>query len=101
MINEDIIATFDSRKLETTAKSVEVRFEETCHSSVVTLCDAELYDQDYQHQCRDIVQETCTRDPVLSSTTPAVTVKYPEPVLFCAELHINVPKIQCQVREII
>ena len=100
MINEDIIEMFDRRKLETTAKSVEVRFEETCHSSVVTLCDAELYDHD-QHQCRDIVQETCTRDPVLSSTTPAVTVKYPEPVLFCAELHISVPKIQCQVREII
>ena len=101
MINEDIIEMFDSRKLETTAKSVEVWFEETCHSSVVTLCDAENFDHDYQHQCRDIVQETCTRDPVLSSTTPAVTGKYPEPVLFCAELHISVPKLQCQVIEII
>merc|ERR1712105_219362 len=83
----------------TTAKTVEVTFEKMCDTQMVTVCQpkAGYGYQAYGHNyCKEVAQETCYNVPIVTPTTPAVDVIYPEPIKTCVNKPISLPRISCE-----
>ena len=86
---------YQYRLKETELEAVEVNYEQECRDQSVTVCDP--HSLHHLQQCGEISQETCHLQPRVKRSQKTVEVKYPEPVLTCADLTTSLPTIQCQV----
>merc|ERR1719450_283603 len=83
----------------TTAKTVEVTFEKMCDTQMVTVCQPTAgygYHAYGHNYCKEVAQETCYNVPIVTPTTPAVNVVYPEPIKTCVNKPISLPRISCE-----
>jgi hypothetical protein len=97
--NEVCTYSYQPKTETTTAKTVEVTFVKECKAQMVTVCQpAEYgYGQGYGHNyCKEVAQETCFNNPVVTPVEPAVDVTYPEPIKTCVNIPIILPRISCE-----
>ena len=97
--NEVCSYTYQPKNEETTGKTVEITFEKTCETMMVTVCEPGhgYGGYGYGHNyCKEVAQETCYNSPVVAVDEPAVTVAYPEPVKTCVQKPIDLPIISCE-----
>merc|ERR1711872_913594 len=82
-----------------TAKTVTVPYEKVCDTQMVTVCQPTAgygYHAYGHNYCKEVAQETCYNVPIVTPTTPAVNVTYPEPIKTCVNKPISLPRISCE-----
>merc|ERR1712115_536106 len=97
--NEVCSYSYQPKNEETTGKTVEITFEKTCETMMVTVCEPGhgYGGYGYGHNyCKEVAQETCYNNPVVTVVTPAITVTYPEPIKTCVNKPISLPRISCE-----
>ena len=102
--NEICTYSYQARKEDTTAKTVEVTFKKECKVQMVTVCQPAPqgyghggYGHGYGHNyCQEVAQETCYNVPVVTVVEPPVEVAYPEPIKTCVNKPISLVRISCE-----
>merc|ERR1712218_206081 len=100
--NEVCTYTYQPKNEDTTGKTVEVTFQKECETMMVTVCEPAPHHGyggygGYGHNyCKEVAQETCYNNPVITVTTPAIAVTYPEPIKTCVNKPILLPRISCE-----
>merc|ERR1712027_58965 len=84
----------------TTGKTVEISFAKECETMMVTVCEPGHGYGGYggygHNYCKEVAQETCYNNPVVTVVEPAITVTYPEPIKPCVNKPISLPRISCE-----
>ena len=97
--NEVCSYSYQPKSEETTGKTVEVSFVKECETMMVTVCEPGHgygYGGYGHNYCKEVAQETCYNNPVVTVVEPPVTVTYPEPVKTCVNKPISLPRISCE-----
>merc|ERR1712076_310577 len=100
--NEVCTYTYQPKNEDTTGKTVEVTFQKECETMMVTVCEPAPHHGyggygGYGHNyCKEVAQETCYNNPVITVTEPKITVTYPEPIKTCVNKPISLPRISCE-----
>merc|ERR1712077_62442 len=94
--NEICTYSYQQKKEDTNAKTVEVTFKRECNTQMVTVCQPTPgygYHSYGHNYCKEVAQETCYNTPVVTPYEPAVVVAYPEPIKTCVNKPISLPRI--------
>ena len=97
--NEICTYSYQQKKEDTNAQTVEVTFKRECNTQMVTVCQPTPgygYHSYGHNYCKEVAQETCYNTPVVTPVEPAVTVAYPEPIKTCVNKPIDLPVISCE-----
>jgi len=97
--NEICTYSYQQKKEDTNAKTVEVSFKKECNVQMVTVCQPTPgygYHSYGHNYCKEVAQETCYNTPVVTPVEPAVTVAYPEPIKTCVNKPISLIKVSCE-----
>ena len=98
--NEICTYSYQQKKEDTNAKTVEVTFKRECNTQMVTVCQPTPgygYHSYGHNYCKEVAQETCNNTPVVTPNEPTVVVAYPEPVKECVNKPISQTQNTCKV----
>ena len=102
--NQVCTYSYKPRTETTTTKTAEVGFEKECKTQMVTVCQPAQYGYGHaygehaygENLCKEVGQETCYNEPVVTIVEPPVDVTFPEPVKACVNKPIALPRISCE-----
>merc|ERR1712061_783296 len=105
---------YDNKLEDTYGKTYEVTFEKKTNYELITVCHpgygnynsqpgyggygSHSYHKSFNWKlqgCKDVMQETHYRSPVVTNVKVPVQVSYPEPTIECYDKPIELPVIQC------